>query len=84
MASPNVPANTLSPAFSTGIPNIFDRFAPRATNASESASNVSTVFGPAVGIFGDPDAFVVVAGRFVDGFLAGLLGAMTAMLLPVS
>jgi hypothetical protein len=64
IASPKVPANTLSPAFSTGMPNIFDRFAPRATKPSASASNRSTVFGPAVGIFG------ALGGAF---FPAGLL-----------
>ncbi|MCI0632838.1 MAG: hypothetical protein L0206_02825 [Actinobacteria bacterium] len=52
MASPNVPANTLSPFFSTGIPNICDRSAPRSANVSTSASNRFIVSAPGLGIFG--------------------------------
>lgn len=76
MASPKVPANTLSPALSTGIPNIFDRFAPRATKSSASASKRSTVLGPAFGILG-----VLGGAFFAAGFLAGdrSVGDMEAM-----
>src|SRR6266545_6527832 len=47
MASPYVPANTLSRIFSTGMPNILDRFAPRSTKLSATRSNC------APGLFAD-------------------------------
>lgn len=52
IASPNVPANTLSPTLSTGIPNICERVAPRATRSSASLSKRSAVLGPTLGSVG--------------------------------
>jgi hypothetical protein len=72
IASPNVPANTLPPAFSTGIPNICDRSAPRATNISASSSNRATVFGPAFGIFCAREGIALLGRDFAGVFLDGI------------